>query len=161
MGRDTPIRLLRVFGHQHFWTTNFTAWIERANSTEPEVIYQSFDWEDMPTFRYDSVAMNRPPDPELEIDGAVSGICGGPAVAARCFASSRTRRAPARRLPGCVRQGRTRVGSDGVAHPLPRSRSIELSYAAPGPGFGTCIRRAGSAKPAGCATSEPGSWVHG
>lgn len=71
---DEPVRLLRVFGHRHFWTTNFTAWIERAGEEEPEIIYQSFDWEDMPTFRYDSVVENHRPDSELHIDGATDGV---------------------------------------------------------------------------------------
>jgi hypothetical protein len=69
-----PIRLVRVFGHRHFWTTNFTSWIERAGSNAPEVIYQSFDWFNMPTYRYDSLAQNPTPVPGAHGDGAASGI---------------------------------------------------------------------------------------
>ena len=68
-----PVRLIRVFGHRHVWTTNFSTWIERA-SGELEVIYQSFDWWDMPTYRYDSVVTNPMPNREIYADGAASGI---------------------------------------------------------------------------------------
>jgi hypothetical protein len=67
------IRLIRVFGHRHFWTTNFSAWIERDGGTT-ELIYQSYDWEDMPTYRYDSVVTNPALNPEAKVDGAVSGV---------------------------------------------------------------------------------------
>ena len=67
------LRLLRVFGHRHFWTTNFSTWITRA-SGDTELIYQSFDWFDMPTYRYDSVVQNPPLSPEDRVDGAVSGV---------------------------------------------------------------------------------------
>ena len=67
------IRLIRVFGHRHFWTTNFTSWIKRK-SGEIEVAYQSFDWFDMPTYRYDSVTKNPPINTMGMLDGAMSGI---------------------------------------------------------------------------------------
>jgi hypothetical protein len=70
---NSELRLVRVFGHRHFWTTNFSTWIERANGTT-EIAYQSYDWFDMPTYRYDSVVKNPPLDPEKHLDGAISGI---------------------------------------------------------------------------------------
>jgi hypothetical protein len=70
----SSIRLVSAFGHRHFWTTNFSSWIERAGSTSPEVVYQSFDWADMPSYRYDSLAHNAVPDPSTHVDGAASGI---------------------------------------------------------------------------------------
>jgi hypothetical protein len=69
-----PIRLIRVFGHRHFWTTNFSSWIERAGGTTPEIVYQSFDWYNMPTYRYDSLAQNPTPNVAVHGDGAASGI---------------------------------------------------------------------------------------
>ncbi|MDH5671442.1 MAG: hypothetical protein OEZ06_04785 [Myxococcales bacterium] len=66
-------RLLRLFGHRHVWTTNFSSWIERT-SGDVEVVYQSYDWFDMPTFRYDSVAQNPELDVDARVDGAVSGV---------------------------------------------------------------------------------------
>jgi hypothetical protein len=70
---STDVRLIRVFGHRHFWTSNFSAWVERATG-ETELLYQSYDWADMPTYRYDSVVENPPLNPEGRTDGAVSGV---------------------------------------------------------------------------------------
>jgi hypothetical protein len=67
------VRLIRVFGHRHFWTPNFSTWIERAGG-QTELVYQSYDWQDMPTYRYDSVVKNPPLDPMGKTDGAVSGV---------------------------------------------------------------------------------------
>jgi hypothetical protein len=71
----SDVRLVRMFGHRHFWTTNLTSWIERGGTGgKNEIVYQSFDWFDMPTFRYDSVVMNPPVNTEQRQDGAASGI---------------------------------------------------------------------------------------
>ncbi|HEY6562168.1 MAG TPA: hypothetical protein VI072_33100 [Polyangiaceae bacterium] len=70
---QAPFRLLRVFGHRHYWTTNFSTWIERANGGI-ELLYQSFQWEDMPTYRFDSVVKNPEPKADNHSDGAESGI---------------------------------------------------------------------------------------
>lgn len=67
------VRLIRVFGHRHFWTTNFSTWIARKDG-KIEPVYQSYDWFDMPTYRYDSVVKNPPLDPSKASDGAASGI---------------------------------------------------------------------------------------
>ena len=71
---DRDVRVLRLFGHRHAWTSNFTSWVERAGGEGPELIYQSYDWEDMPTYRYDSAVKNPPLDPMNKLDGAVSGV---------------------------------------------------------------------------------------
>ena len=71
VSQDT--RLIRVFGHRHFWTTNFSAWIKHPDGSN-DLAYQSFNWFDMPTYRYDSVTMNPKPDPVAKTDGAMSGI---------------------------------------------------------------------------------------
>ncbi|HKP56282.1 MAG TPA: hypothetical protein VJV78_06170 [Polyangiales bacterium] len=70
---NSEMRLIRVFGHRHFWTTNFSTWVTRADG-KTEILYQSYDWFDMPTYRYDSVVKNPPLDPMKQLDGAVSGI---------------------------------------------------------------------------------------
>jgi hypothetical protein len=70
---SAPHRLLRVFGHRHAWTSNFSSWIKRANGDE-QLIYQSYDWFDMPTYRYDSAVQNPPLSPEMRADGAISGV---------------------------------------------------------------------------------------
>jgi hypothetical protein len=71
---SSETRLIRVFGHRHFWTPNFSTWIERAAGGDPEPIYQSYDWFDQPTYRYDSVVKNPAVDPAAKADGAVSGV---------------------------------------------------------------------------------------
>ncbi|HKU40417.1 MAG TPA: hypothetical protein VJR89_19785 [Polyangiales bacterium] len=68
-----PVRLLEAFGHRHAWTTNFSAWVENADG-KTDIVYQSFQWLDEPTYRYDSLTKNPPPAPEMRADGASSGV---------------------------------------------------------------------------------------
>jgi hypothetical protein len=70
---SSETRLIRVFGHRHFWTPNFSTWIQRAGGAT-ELVYQSYDWADMPTYRYDSAVLNPPVAPESKTDGAASGV---------------------------------------------------------------------------------------
>jgi hypothetical protein len=70
---SAPHRLVRAFGHRHAWTPTFTSWIEHGDGSI-DLAYQSFDWFDMPTYRYDSVVKNPPPNPQAKTDGALSGI---------------------------------------------------------------------------------------
>jgi hypothetical protein len=67
------VRIVTLFGHRHAWTTNFSAWIERPGG-DTEIMYQSFDWYDEPTYRYDSLTTNPTPDHTMLRDGAASGI---------------------------------------------------------------------------------------
>jgi hypothetical protein len=68
-----PVRVLGLYGHRHAWTTTFTAWVE-SSSQPPQIIYQSFDWFDEPTFQYNSEITNPKPDPANRLDAAYSGI---------------------------------------------------------------------------------------
>jgi hypothetical protein len=68
-----PIRLISTFGHRHAWTSNFSSWIENSDG-KLDIIYQSFDWLDEPTYRYDSMTQNPNPAPAARMDGASSGI---------------------------------------------------------------------------------------
>jgi hypothetical protein len=68
-----PVRVLELFGHRHAWTPSFTAWVERPGG-ETEIVYQSFNWFDMATYRYDSQTQNPPPAPGQGNDGAHSGV---------------------------------------------------------------------------------------
>jgi hypothetical protein len=68
-----PTRVVDLFGHRHAWTPNFSAWVESSDGST-EILYQSFDWFDQPTFRYDSIAQNPAPAPDVRSDGAVSGM---------------------------------------------------------------------------------------
>ena len=68
-----PIRMVSAFGHRHAWTTNFSSWVE-APGGELDIIYQSFDWFDEPTYRYDSITQNPVPAPDTRSDGGSSGL---------------------------------------------------------------------------------------
>jgi hypothetical protein len=68
-----PTRLVRFFGHRHAWTSNFSSWVEHKGGNI-DLIYQSYNWNDMPTYRYDSQVKNPVPDPEAKSDGAASGV---------------------------------------------------------------------------------------
>jgi hypothetical protein len=68
-----PVRLVEAFGHRHAWTTNFSAWVENTDG-KLDIVYQSFEWLDEPTYRYDSVTKNPVPAPDARMDGASSGI---------------------------------------------------------------------------------------
>ncbi len=71
---NAETRVMRVFGHRHFWTPNFSTWIERASGGDPEPIYQSYDWFDMPTYQYNTLVQNPPVNPGAKTDGAASGV---------------------------------------------------------------------------------------
>jgi hypothetical protein len=66
------LRILGVFGHRHAWTTNFSAWVVRGG--KEEVIYQSFDWFDEPTFQYNSEVKNPALNTAERQDAAHTGI---------------------------------------------------------------------------------------
>lgn len=68
-----PVRLVTAFGHRHAWTTNFSSWIENSDGNL-DIVYQSFDWYDEPTYRYDSMTKNPEPAPDKRSDGAKSGL---------------------------------------------------------------------------------------
>ena len=68
-----PTRVVDLYGHRHAWTPNFSAWVESADGST-DIVYQSFDWFDQPTYRYDSIASNPVPVAEQSIDGATSGM---------------------------------------------------------------------------------------
>jgi hypothetical protein len=63
-------QVLSLWGHRHAWTTRFHAWVVRTDGSE-ELVYDSNDWYDMPTFSYNSVAKN--PEPGKGKDGASTG----------------------------------------------------------------------------------------
>ena len=69
----TNTRVLTLFGHRHAWTTAFTAWVQKAAGGN-ELVYQSFDWFDEPTYRYDSLTQNPVADRATLTDGGTSGV---------------------------------------------------------------------------------------
>ncbi len=66
-------RIVTLNGHRHSHTDRFGAWIERANG-EVLSVYESFEYQDMPTYQYDSISQNPVPDLDARIDGASSGL---------------------------------------------------------------------------------------
>jgi hypothetical protein len=67
---STETQVLSLWGHRHAWTTRFHAWIVRMDGSQ-QIVYDSNDWYDMPTFSYNSLAKN--PEPGNGADGASSG----------------------------------------------------------------------------------------
>jgi hypothetical protein len=66
-------RIVTLNGHRHASTDRFGVWIDRADGSS-ESVYESFDYNDMPTFAYDSLSMNPAPDVATRKDGASSGV---------------------------------------------------------------------------------------
>lgn len=65
-------RIITLNGHRHAHTDRFSVWVKKQ-SGETVSAYESFNWEDMPTYQYDSVSSNPTPDVPTETDGASSG----------------------------------------------------------------------------------------
>ena len=65
-------RIITMNGHRHAHTDRFAIWVKKESGEEIHA-YESFDWEDMPTYQYDSVSTNPEPDVDTKIDGASSG----------------------------------------------------------------------------------------
>lgn len=89
MGLKAETRILSLLGHRHAWTSNMSAWVKRADGIT-QVLYQSFDRSDIPTYRYDSLATN----PQVESDARIDRWCVGncQARARRCAALQPSRR---------------------------------------------------------------------
>jgi hypothetical protein len=66
-------RIITMLGHRHAHTDRFGIWVKKP-SGEMLDAYESFHWEDMPTYQYDSVSMNPTPDVPTKQDGASSGL---------------------------------------------------------------------------------------
>jgi hypothetical protein len=66
-------RIISLYGHYHAHGVHFSAWVERA-SGERVPVYDSFDWEDIPVYQYDSISNNPPANVGSGVDGAMSGI---------------------------------------------------------------------------------------
>ncbi|MDD9943208.1 MAG: hypothetical protein OXU20_19365 [Myxococcales bacterium] len=89
----TETQVLSLWGHRHAWTTRFHAWVVRTDGSE-ELVYDSNDWYDMPTYSYNSVAKN--PEPGKGFDGASSGpliLQPGDEMHFNCHASTTRERA--------------------------------------------------------------------
>jgi hypothetical protein len=67
-------RIITMNGHRHAHTDRFAVWVKKKESGESVRAYESFDWEDMPTFQYDSISTNPTANVDKRIDGASSGV---------------------------------------------------------------------------------------
>jgi hypothetical protein len=67
-----PSRIITLNGHRHAHTERFGVWLVREGESEP--IYESFDYNDMPTYQYDSISVNPVPSLADRLDGAKSGM---------------------------------------------------------------------------------------
>ena len=70
---NAPVRIITLNGHRHASTARFGAWVVRANGAT-ESLYESFNYNDMPTYQFDSESHNPTPDADDQIDGAASGM---------------------------------------------------------------------------------------
>lgn len=66
-------RIITMNGHRHAHTDRFAVWVKKESGEEIRA-YESFDWEDMPTYQYDSLSTNPMPDVDSRFDGASSGV---------------------------------------------------------------------------------------
>lgn len=66
-------RIISLYGHYHAHGERFGIAVARA-SGEKLSVYESFDWEDIPVYQYDSISMNPQPNVAASLDGAASGV---------------------------------------------------------------------------------------
>jgi hypothetical protein len=66
-------RIISLYGHYHAHNTRFGAWIEHASGASTS-IYESFHWEDIPVYQFDSISSNPIAHVESRTDGAMSGL---------------------------------------------------------------------------------------
>ena len=69
---ESDARIVSLQGHRHANTDRFGIWVERGG--EKIEAYESFDYEDMPTYQYDSVSSNPKPDVARRVDGGYTGM---------------------------------------------------------------------------------------
>ena len=65
-------RLISMYGHDHAHNERFGVWLVRAGGGM-QPVYESFHWEDIPVYQFDSVSMNPTADIAQKVDGAFSG----------------------------------------------------------------------------------------
>lgn len=67
------VRIITLNGHRHASTTRFGVWVVRADGTS-QSLYESFNYNDMPTYQFDSLSKNPTPSVDKQLDGAASGL---------------------------------------------------------------------------------------
>ncbi|HKU42182.1 MAG TPA: hypothetical protein VJR89_28685 [Polyangiales bacterium] len=66
-------RIITLNGHRHASTSRFGVWVERKDGTN-QSLYESFNYNDMPTYQYDSLSKNPVADVDRRSDGAWTGL---------------------------------------------------------------------------------------
>jgi hypothetical protein len=66
-------RIISLYGHYHAHGIHFSAWVERA-AGERVTVYDSFGWEDIPVYQYDTITTNPQARVADRLDGALSGM---------------------------------------------------------------------------------------
>ena len=66
-------RIISLYGHYHAHDVHFGVSVVRASGTISPV-YDSFDWEDIPVYQYDSISTNPVARVAERVDGAASGL---------------------------------------------------------------------------------------
>jgi hypothetical protein len=67
-------RIITLNGHRHTWTDRFGVWVVKKDSGKSVPVYESFHYDDMPTYQYDSVSMNPVPELATKTDGGFTGM---------------------------------------------------------------------------------------
>jgi hypothetical protein len=70
---EADSRIITMNGHRHAHTDRFSVWVKKQSGDMVNA-YESFNWEDMPTFQYDSVSSNPAANVKAKQDGASSGM---------------------------------------------------------------------------------------
>lgn len=74
MVAPADMRIVNLYSHYHANTRRMTAYLMRKDGLFPEVIYESYNWEDPGVLPLDSVHDNPGPDPERRQMGGLTGI---------------------------------------------------------------------------------------
>jgi hypothetical protein len=73
IGAQDPVRVVTLFGHAHYHNTRFAVWHDKVDETS-ELVYDSYEGAEAPTYYYNTVVQNPVPDPEAHRTGGKSGM---------------------------------------------------------------------------------------
>jgi hypothetical protein len=62
-----------LFGHAHTHNTRFAVWHDKADGSS-ELVYDSYEGAEAPTYTYNTVVQNPVADPEARLTGGKSGL---------------------------------------------------------------------------------------
>lgn len=73
IGAGSPVRIVSLFGHAHTHNRRYAVNRVKADGVTSELVYDSYDGAESPTFVFNSVVNNPVPDPATRKTGAASG----------------------------------------------------------------------------------------